>query len=115
MNTKIFRIRRALLMALYEYSGAQDLQTLLCSPFQSMGTKPPPTRRWPSMRSSSQRFRSMEAKMLPTLAGEFLYDKDEFQSMGARQSPTFDLTVAHPLVHVSIHGGAEAPNSATDW
>ena len=32
MNTKIFRIRRALLMALYEYSGAQDLQTLLCSP-----------------------------------------------------------------------------------
>lgn len=32
MNMKIFRIRRALLMALYEYSGAQDLQTLLCSP-----------------------------------------------------------------------------------
>lgn len=32
MNLKIFRIRRALLMALYEYSGAQDLQTLLCSP-----------------------------------------------------------------------------------
>lgn len=32
MNTKIYRIRRALLMALYEYSGAQDLQTLLCSP-----------------------------------------------------------------------------------
>ena len=32
MNMKIFRIRRALLLALYEYSGAQDLQTLLCSP-----------------------------------------------------------------------------------
>jgi hypothetical protein len=32
MNMKIFRVRRALLMALYEYSGAQDLQTLLCSP-----------------------------------------------------------------------------------
>ena len=32
MTAKIYRIRRALIQALFSYTGAQDLDTLLCSP-----------------------------------------------------------------------------------
>ena len=32
MTAKIYRVRRALIQAIYEYTGAQDLETLLCSP-----------------------------------------------------------------------------------
>lgn len=32
MNSKIYRIRRVLIRAIYDYTGAQDLDTVLCSP-----------------------------------------------------------------------------------
>ncbi len=77
----------------------------------------------------------MEAKMLPTLAGEFLYDKDEFQSMGAGKPPTarrigdtesrrrfnprgrkvpdLFLQVIPNASIVSIHGGGGSPQRST--
>lgn len=41
MTDKPYRIRRALVTALYDYSGAQDLATLLCAPAAALEAPAP--------------------------------------------------------------------------